>query len=175
MYNTYQPIDTLWLPADPYSVQDTIINEVPLTGAYGILVAENYLEEVNQLVYTLAGSGPTEIVDEYTEVLNKFQTEICDIYGVTPTQHIQFSHIAKGDSVPENYFKFDIQVRNTSGAVSSYKWDSCGAHGLIQRIRVWSGSNLLEDPSKFLLSTATNKLPSTFHIFFLSRRNIEKS
>jgi len=49
------------------------------------------------------------------------------------------------NATTENYFKFDIQVRNTSGAVSSYKWDSCGAHGLIQRIRVWSGSNLLED------------------------------
>ena len=49
------------------------------------------------------------------------------------------------NATTENYLKFDIQVRNTSGAVSSYKWDSCGAHGLIQRIRVWSGSNLLED------------------------------
>ncbi len=45
----------------------------------------------------------------------------------------------------ECYLKFDIEVRNTSGANCNYKWDSCGAHGLIQRIRVWSGSNLLED------------------------------
>ena len=45
----------------------------------------------------------------------------------------------------ECYFKFDIQVRNTHATACHYKWDSCGAHGLIQRIRVWSGSNLLED------------------------------
>ena len=45
----------------------------------------------------------------------------------------------------ENYLKFDLTIKNTSGAASSYRWDSCGAHGLIQRIRVYHGSNLLED------------------------------
>ena len=45
----------------------------------------------------------------------------------------------------ENYLKFDFKITNTSGAASTYRWDSCGAHGLIQRIRVYHGSNLLED------------------------------
>jgi hypothetical protein len=45
----------------------------------------------------------------------------------------------------ESYLKFNIAITNTSGAANSYRWDSCGAHGIIQRIRVWSGSNLLQD------------------------------
>ena len=45
----------------------------------------------------------------------------------------------------ENYLKFDFTIKNTSGAASTYRWDGCGAHGLIQRIRVYHGSNLLED------------------------------
>lgn len=44
----------------------------------------------------------------------------------------------------ESYLKFTATV--TSGADNNIvRWDSGGAHGLIQRIRVWSGSNLLED------------------------------
>jgi hypothetical protein len=44
----------------------------------------------------------------------------------------------------ESYLKF--QVVFTSGAASNvFRWDSCGAHGIIQRIRVFSGSNLLQD------------------------------
>ena len=44
----------------------------------------------------------------------------------------------------ESYLKFTATV--TSGAANNIvRWDSCGAHGLIQRLRVWSGSNLLED------------------------------
>lgn len=45
----------------------------------------------------------------------------------------------------ENYFRFDFTCKNTSGAAATARWDSCGAHGLIQRIRVFHGSNLLED------------------------------
>lgn len=44
----------------------------------------------------------------------------------------------------DNYLKFDLAVNNTSGAPASYRWDSAGAHGLIQLIRVYSGSNLIE-------------------------------
>ena len=44
----------------------------------------------------------------------------------------------------ESYLKFNVNV--TSSANGSYfRWDSCGAHGLIQRIRIFSGSNLIED------------------------------
>jgi len=44
----------------------------------------------------------------------------------------------------ESYIKFTHTV--TAGANLNYaRFDSCGAHGLIQRIRVFHGSNLLSD------------------------------
>jgi hypothetical protein len=44
----------------------------------------------------------------------------------------------------ESYLKFNVTL--TSGAAgNAFRWDSCGAHGLIQRIRVFHGSNLLQD------------------------------
>jgi hypothetical protein len=44
----------------------------------------------------------------------------------------------------ESYLKFDTVF--TSGAdANAFRFDSCGAHGLIQRIRVFHGSNLLQD------------------------------
>ena len=45
----------------------------------------------------------------------------------------------------ENYLKFDLVYLNQTGAASSARWDTCGAHGVIQRIRIWHGSNLLQD------------------------------
>ncbi len=44
----------------------------------------------------------------------------------------------------ESYFKFSIQLTASANS-SAFRWDSCGAHGLIQRIRVFHGSNLLQD------------------------------
>jgi hypothetical protein len=44
----------------------------------------------------------------------------------------------------ESYLKFNINL--TSNAANNFfRWDSCGAHGIIQRIRVFHGSNLLQD------------------------------
>jgi len=44
----------------------------------------------------------------------------------------------------ESYFKFNLTV--TSSVINNaFRWDSCGAHGLIQRIRVFHGSNLISD------------------------------
>jgi hypothetical protein len=44
----------------------------------------------------------------------------------------------------ESYLKFNVVF--TSGAAdNAFRWDSCGAHGIIQRIRVFHGSNLLQD------------------------------
>lgn len=44
----------------------------------------------------------------------------------------------------ESYLKFNVLI--TSGvAANAFRWDTCGAHGLIQRIRVFHGSNLLQD------------------------------
>jgi hypothetical protein len=44
----------------------------------------------------------------------------------------------------ESYLKFNATV-TTSGNGVVARWDSCGAHGLIQRVRVFHGSNLLSD------------------------------
>lgn len=48
----------------------------------------------------------------------------------------------------ESYLKFSTTI--TSGADANIcRWDSMGAHGLIQRIRIFSGSNLLEDTDQY--------------------------
>ena len=46
---------------------------------------------------------------------------------------------------PSNsYFKFRTNI-TTTAADTFARWDSCGAHGIIQRLRIFSGSNLLQD------------------------------
>jgi len=49
----------------------------------------------------------------------------------------------------ESYLKFKLSL---TGA-STYRFDSCGAHGLIQRIRIFHGSNLLQDIDNYNLLT----------------------
>jgi hypothetical protein len=44
----------------------------------------------------------------------------------------------------ESYLKFTLSTL-TATAATAIRLDSCGAHGLIQRIRIFHGSNLLED------------------------------
>ena len=51
----------------------------------------------------------------------------------------------------ESYLKFNLTITNTSGANNTYRFDSCGAHGLIQRIRIFHGSNLLQDIDNYNL------------------------
>jgi len=50
----------------------------------------------------------------------------------------------------ESYLKFNVAVtaKATDGA---FRWDSCGAHGLISRCRIFHGSNLLEDIDSYNL------------------------
>lgn len=44
----------------------------------------------------------------------------------------------------ESYLKFTATL--TAGAAdTAFRWDSCGSNGVIQRIRIFHGSNLLED------------------------------
>ena len=45
----------------------------------------------------------------------------------------------------ESYLKFTHTVTAGGADVNYARFDSCGAHGLIQRIRVFHGSNLLSD------------------------------
>ena len=44
----------------------------------------------------------------------------------------------------ESYLKFNVNV-TSSNATSRFRWDACGAHGLFQRIRIFHGSNLIQD------------------------------
>jgi hypothetical protein len=44
----------------------------------------------------------------------------------------------------ESYLKWTVQPFSTALA-NAIRWDKCGSHGLIQRIRVYHGSNLLSD------------------------------
>ena len=43
-----------------------------------------------------------------------------------------------------SYFKFNVSLTTTADDTFA-RWDSCGAHGIIQRLRVFSGSNLIQD------------------------------
>ena len=45
----------------------------------------------------------------------------------------------------ESYLKFKLNVSNLNASVNAFRLDRCGAHGVFQRLRVWSGSNLLSD------------------------------
>ena len=80
----------------------------------------------------------------------------------------------------ESFLKFSLnQFTNAGANPTVYRWDSCGAHGLIQRIRVFHGSNLLSDIdnygvlSKILFdlqvptdsSYGKYNIPSTCHVY----------
>lgn len=45
----------------------------------------------------------------------------------------------------ESYLKFKLNVSNLNASANAFRLDRCGAHGVFQRLRVWSGSNLLQD------------------------------
>ena len=45
----------------------------------------------------------------------------------------------------ESVLKFTVNYKNGTDTAQAIRFDSCGGHGLIERIRVWHGSNLLED------------------------------
>ena len=53
----------------------------------------------------------------------------------------------------ESYLKFTLQPIKADGAATALRWDSCGAHGLFQRIRIFHGSNLLQDIDNYNLLT----------------------
>jgi hypothetical protein len=53
----------------------------------------------------------------------------------------------------DSYLKFDVGAMTCAAADNAVRWDSCGAHGLIQRIRIFHGSNLLQDIDNYNLLT----------------------
>jgi hypothetical protein len=48
----------------------------------------------------------------------------------------------------ESYFKFTVNYKSSADN-NALRLDSCGAHGLISKMRVWHGSNLLQDISEY--------------------------
>ena len=55
----------------------------------------------------------------------------------------------------ESYLKFNVAFTNGGTANNSLRWDSCGSHGIIQRIRIYHGSNLLQDIDNYGLLAKT--------------------
>jgi len=51
----------------------------------------------------------------------------------------------------DSYLKFDVAFGSGTVAGQAIRWDSCGAHSVIQRLRIFSGSNLLQDIDNYAL------------------------
>ncbi len=69
-----------------------------------------------------------------------------DLYGLGSTIIINLPTRRNLCLVPsESYLKFTCTVTNNNAGAASFRWDSCGAHGLFQRLRIFHGSNLLQD------------------------------
>lgn len=49
----------------------------------------------------------------------------------------------------ESYLKFDLELKNGPDANAYMRMDSCGAHGVIERIRVLHGTNVISDISEY--------------------------
>ena len=106
---------------------------LPKTLKYGSKIESAYARSMRSNIQPQNGTGPYNLGD--TVIIN------------IPTR-------ANLVLVPsESYLKFNITVTNNSNAANAFRWDSCGAHGIIQRIRVFHGSNLLSDIDNYGMLT----------------------
>jgi len=89
-----------------------------------------------------------------SSLARSYRTNIAPMNGTGPYQLgdtviINIPTRANLVMVPtESYLKFNLQPITATGAANSataLRFDSCGAHGLFSRIRIFHGSNLLED------------------------------
>jgi len=86
-----------------------------------------------------------------SSLARSYRTNIAPMNGTGPYQLsdtiiINIPTRANLVMVPtESYLKFNLQAITASGGQTSFRFDSCGAHGLFSRIRIFHGSNLLED------------------------------
>jgi hypothetical protein len=72
-------------------------------------------------------------------------------YGLNDNIIINIPTRANLTLVPsESFLKFNVAFTSTD-ANNNIRWDSCGAHGLIQRLRIFHGSNLLQDIENYNL------------------------
>ena len=70
-------------------------------------------------------------------------------------------------STLDSYLKFTLPSITSGAADSGFRWGPGGANGLISRIRVWSGSNLLEDITEYgLLASMMNDLQVSTDSFY---------
>ena len=53
---------------------------------------------------------------------------------------------------PESILKFEAVITSLTGTATNGRLDSCGAHGYIQKLRVFHGSNLLEETDNYALA-----------------------
>ena len=97
---------------------------LPKTLKYGSKVESAYSRSMRSNIQPQNGTGPYNLGD--TIIVN------------IPTRN----NLVLVPS--ESYLKFNINITNGTNN-NAFRWDSCGAHGIIQRIRVFHGSNLLQD------------------------------
>lgn len=96
---------------------------LPKTLKYGSKIESAYARSLRSNIAPQNGTGPYNLGD--TIILN-------------------LSTRAGLVLVPsESYLKFQVNI--TSGtANNAFRWDSCGAHGLIQKVTIYHGSNMLQ-------------------------------
>ena len=106
---------------------------LPKTLKYGSKIESAYARSMRSNIQPQNGTGPYNLGD--TVIIN------------IPTR----ANLILVSS--ESYLKFNITVTNNANAGNAFRWDSCGAHGIIQRIRVFHGSNLLSDIDNYAMLT----------------------
>ena len=106
---------------------------LPKTLKYGSKVESAYARSMRSNIQPQNGTGPYNLGD--TIIIN------------LPTRN----NLVLVPS--ESYLKFNVNITNSSTSANAFRWDSCGAHGIIQRIRVFHGSNLLQDIDNYGMLT----------------------
>jgi len=102
---------------------------IPKTLRYGNKVESAIARSFKSNVAPQNGTGPYNLSD--TIIIN------------IPTRNNLV--LASSDS----YLKFTVTLTNTNATAASFRLDSCGAHSLIQRLRIFHGSNLIQDIDQY--------------------------
>jgi hypothetical protein len=96
LYNSENALTTFWLPADPFNMLATFTG---VAGAeYGLTVADNYLESVNQIWWTFTGTEQSTGSNDAVMV-GVYQEHVATVLGLAqPSSSIAVTHAAKGSS-----------------------------------------------------------------------------
>ena len=98
---------------------------LPKTLKYGSKIESAYARSMRSNIQPQNGTGPYNLGDTITINIPTRQS-LC----LVPS---------------ESYLKFQVNITNASTDANSFRWDSAGCHSCIQRIRVFHGSNMLQD------------------------------